>query len=82
MLGLIILRWRAGFQAFEWFGDKAVGFLDFASFGSDFVYGEQYGFMDHGKLPSWINHGFAMQVPGVSSSNTTYFCDTFLRKTS
>ena len=80
MFGLIILRWRAGFQAFEWFGDKAVGFLDFTSFGSDFVFGEQYGFMDHGKLPSWMKHGFVMQVPFVSS-DTTYFCDTLLRNT-
>ena len=62
MFGLIILRWKAGFQAFEWFGDKAVGFLDFTNFGSDFVFGEQYGFLELGKLPSWMKHGFAMQV--------------------
>ena len=62
ILGLLILRWQDGFKAFEWFGNKAVDFLDYTSAGSDFVFGERFGLGDPNVPPSWTKHGFVMQV--------------------
>ena len=69
IFGLVILRWPTGFKGFEWFSNKAVGFLEYTSSGSDFVFGERFGLGDPGAPPSWENHGFAMQVTAPSFFN-------------
>ena len=42
LLGLAILRWDAGYSAFEWLGDRVTEFLEHADAGSIFVFGENY----------------------------------------
>lgn len=38
----IILRTRAGYETFDWLGDRVTEFLNFASEGAMFVFGESY----------------------------------------
>ncbi|XP_039269230.2 sodium/nucleoside cotransporter 2-like [Styela clava] len=42
VLGLIILRTKAGFEAFNWLGEIAQTFLNFVNKGSSFVFGKNY----------------------------------------
>lgn len=46
IFGLLILRTDAGFQFFDWLGDRVTIFLSFSSSGSKFVFGDlsQFGF--------------------------------------
>ncbi|KAM9330715.1 solute carrier family 28 member 3 [Gastrophryne carolinensis] len=45
LLGLLILRTKPGFDAFDWLGVQVQTFLDYADTGSKFVFGEKY--LDH-----------------------------------
>ncbi|XP_078423898.1 solute carrier family 28 member 3-like isoform X2 [Cetorhinus maximus] len=49
--GLIILRTKAGFYAFQWMGEQVQIFLNYADAGSRFVFGEAY-----------TNHFFAFKI--------------------
>ncbi|XP_053556573.1 solute carrier family 28 member 3 [Bombina bombina] len=51
ILGLFILRTKAGFDAFDWLGIQVQTFLEYADTGSKFVFGEKY-----------IDHFFAFKV--------------------
>ncbi|ESO07723.1 hypothetical protein HELRODRAFT_170266 [Helobdella robusta] len=45
-LAVLILRWTPGFNFFKYLGDQVRAFLEFADFGSKFVFGEK-GIEDH-----------------------------------
>eukprot|EP00080_Pristionchus_pacificus_P000598 PDM60618.1 slc-28.1 [Pristionchus pacificus] len=38
-MGLLVLKWDAGSDAFNWFSDQIVTFLDYTNAGTEFVYG-------------------------------------------
>ncbi|XP_075067160.1 solute carrier family 28 member 3 [Mixophyes fleayi] len=42
LLGLIILRTKPGFDAFDWLGIQVQTFLEYSNTGSKFVFGEKY----------------------------------------
>ncbi|XP_076010123.1 solute carrier family 28 member 3-like [Genypterus blacodes] len=42
LLGLLILRSRAGFAAVDWLGKKVETFMSYTDVGSEFVFGEKY----------------------------------------
>ncbi|GMS84558.1 hypothetical protein PENTCL1PPCAC_6733 [Pristionchus entomophagus] len=39
IMGLLVLKWDAGSDAFNWFSDQIVTFLDYTNAGTEFVYG-------------------------------------------
>ncbi|KAL3857988.1 hypothetical protein ACJMK2_012607 [Sinanodonta woodiana] len=41
-LGILILRWRAGYLACKWVGDQVTILLEYTDTGSKFVFGENY----------------------------------------
>ena len=41
-LGFIIIRWRIGFQAFQWLGTQISTLFAYTDVGSKFVFGEKY----------------------------------------
>ncbi|XP_073489678.1 solute carrier family 28 member 3 [Aquarana catesbeiana] len=45
LLGLLILRTKPGFEAFDWLGIQVQTFLEYSDTGSKFVFGEKY--LDH-----------------------------------
>ncbi|XP_077330980.1 solute carrier family 28 member 3 [Lithobates pipiens] len=45
LLGLLILRTKPGFDAFDWLGIQVQTFLEYSDTGSKFVFGEKY--LDH-----------------------------------
>ncbi|KAM8960580.1 solute carrier family 28 member 3 [Pelodytes ibericus] len=51
LLGLLILRTKPGFDAFDWLGIQVQTFLEYSDTGSKFVFGEKY-----------IDHFFAFKV--------------------
>lgn len=51
LLGLLILRTKPGFDAFDWLGIQVQTFLEYSNAGSEFVFGEKY-----------IDHFFAFKV--------------------
>ncbi|XP_053323212.1 solute carrier family 28 member 3 [Spea bombifrons] len=51
LLGLVILRTKPGFDAFDWLGIQVQTFLEYADTGSKFVFGEKY-----------VDHFFAFKV--------------------
>ncbi len=42
LLGVMILRWSAGYHFFRFLGDQVKVFLDYTDHGSKFVFGEEY----------------------------------------
>ncbi|XP_060086045.1 solute carrier family 28 member 3-like [Ylistrum balloti] len=42
LFALLILRWRFGFLAFKWLGERVYEFLSYTDKGSIFVFGEKY----------------------------------------
>ena len=46
VLGVLIIRWKPGYNFFRYLGDKVHVFLEFADEGSKFVFGES-GLVDH-----------------------------------
>ena len=46
VLGVLIIRWKPGYNFFRYLGDKVHVFLEFADEGSKFVFGEE-GLIDH-----------------------------------
>ncbi|CAH1774159.1 unnamed protein product [Owenia fusiformis] len=54
IFGLLILRWSYGLIAFQWLGDQITMFLNYADFGSKFVFGDAY-----------LEHMFVFQVMPV-----------------
>ena len=46
LLGVIILRWSAGYYFFRFLGDQVKVFLDYTDEGSKFVFGEE-GYLQH-----------------------------------
>ncbi|KAM3937777.1 solute carrier family 28 member 3 [Leptodactylus fuscus] len=51
LLGLLILRTKPGFDAFDWLGIQVQTFLEYSDTGSKFVFGEKY-----------VDHFFAFKV--------------------
>nr|XP_002734465.1 PREDICTED: solute carrier family 28 member 3-like [Saccoglossus kowalevskii] len=51
ILGIFILRTKAGYESFKWIGDKVQIFLEFTNVGSKFLFGDLYE-----------NHFFAFKV--------------------
>ncbi|XP_068127522.1 solute carrier family 28 member 3 [Hyperolius riggenbachi] len=51
LLGLLILRTKPGFDAFDWLGIQVQTFLEYSNTGSKFVFGEKY-----------VDHFFAFKV--------------------
>jgi len=45
VFALIVLRWTAGYTAFQWLGDRFTEFLAYSDFGAEFVFGKS--FRDH-----------------------------------
>ncbi|GMR36878.1 hypothetical protein PMAYCL1PPCAC_07073 [Pristionchus mayeri] len=39
VMGMLVLKWDAGSDAFNWFSDQIVTFLDYTNAGTEFVYG-------------------------------------------
>ena len=46
VLGVLILRWKAGYHFFRFVGDQVKVFLDYTDEGSKFVFGEE-GYLLH-----------------------------------
>ncbi|XP_056380207.1 solute carrier family 28 member 3 isoform X2 [Hyla sarda] len=51
LLGLVILRTKPGFDAFDWLGIQVQTFLEYSNTGAEFVFGEKY-----------VDHFFAFKV--------------------
>ncbi|KAM4708602.1 solute carrier family 28 member 3 [Discoglossus pictus] len=51
ILGLVILRTKPGFDAFDWLGIQIQTFLEYSNTGAEFVFGEKY-----------VDHFFAFKV--------------------
>ena len=45
IFGLVVLRTRWGYNAFDWLGDRVTEYLEHTNAGAKFVFGEN--FMDH-----------------------------------
>jgi pyrimidine nucleoside transport protein len=45
IFAMVVLRWQAGYAAFQWLGDRVTEFLAYTNAGSQFVFGASY--MDH-----------------------------------
>jgi len=42
IFALVVLRWAAGYTAFQWLGDRFTEFLAYSDFGAAFVFGDSY----------------------------------------
>jgi nucleoside permease NupC len=42
IFALIVLRWQAGYTAFQWLGDRVTEFYAYVQAGASFVFGQNY----------------------------------------
>jgi len=51
VIAMIVLRWKFGYDALQWLGDRVSEYLNYVAAGSEFIFGEKY-----------TDHFFAFQV--------------------